>query len=87
MGWCSTASLAAGTSEAERRREAEAVREEEGKGERTPAPSALDKAAPAWAAAATDGDQCLRALHHKRGHRVVTGSVASEVGTVTGTCG
>jgi hypothetical protein len=52
-----------------------------------PRPSALDKAAPAWAAAATDGDRCLRALHHERGHRVVTGSVASEVGTVKGTRG
>jgi hypothetical protein len=32
------------------------------------------------------GDWRLRALHHERGHCVVTGSVASGTGPVTGAC-
>jgi hypothetical protein len=80
-------SRAVGTSEAERRGEAKVAWEEEGIGERPPPPSALDKAALAWAAAATDGDRCLRALHHERSHREVSGLVVSDVGTVNGACG
>jgi hypothetical protein len=54
MGWSSTASSVASASEVEMRREAKAAWEEESKGKRTP--SALDKAAVAWAAVATGGD-------------------------------
>jgi hypothetical protein len=40
-------------------------------------PLSLDKAALAWAAAATGGDRCLRALRCERSHHMVTKSVAS----------
>jgi hypothetical protein len=51
MGWRSTVIQAAGTSEVEWKREAEAARKEEQKGKRTlrhPPPPALDKATWAW---------------------------------------
>jgi hypothetical protein len=89
MGWRSTTSRAAGTSDAERkargRSSAGGGRE---RGENlTPPPSMLDKAAPAWAATATSGDRHLRTLRHEHGHRTVTRLVVSGVFTVTGARG
>jgi hypothetical protein len=63
------------------------VREEEEKGKGMEPSSVPDKGPPAWVVAATDGDQRLRTLCRERGHRTVTGSVASDMGAVTGTRG
>jgi hypothetical protein len=60
------------------------VQEEEEKGKGMEPSSAPDKGPPAWAVAATDGDQRLRTLRREHGHRTVTGSVASDMGAVTG---
>jgi hypothetical protein len=45
------------------------------------------RTAPAWAVAMTGGDRRLRAHHREHSYRMVTGSVASGVGPVTGAGG